>query len=481
MSDFAIVVAAFQRPHSLERLLRSLEAAARNVSKRPTLVISVDGGAGAERDACVACAASLCWKGEKRVISHDRNLGLKAHILSCGDLTEQLGAVVLLEEDVGLSPMALRFAEGALERYGDSPGVAGVSLYSLIYNEFALRPFLPIDDGFDTYFAQTGSSWGAIWTPRQWSRFRTWLSRTNPQMSATLPPIGRAWPSASSWKKAFNAFLAETGGYVVFPRFSMTTNMGDAGAHAATPMTHLTSPLSLGRDRFAFADLDESRARYDPFLEIEPESLKAAAPFLRDFDFDIDLTGAKELETLTKPFTLTCRQSSKPDIFSFGLKHYPLELNVILQEAGGEIGLRVRNSLSAEPPADVTGRVKSFFRCPWDRDAEPPRQPRRGLFKRLSRGIFAQAGWRPRQRSNLRRAACEARPGSAECRIDRRRTAAAAMQPPRWVHWPRARQSEIIEYSQEPRIFARAASRKGGAAQDRAANDRVAKARCDEF
>ena len=277
--------------------------------------------------------------------------------------------------------MALRFALSALDKYGESPRIAGISLYSPIYNEFSLRPFFPIDDGFDAYFAQTGSSWGAIWTGPQWSRFRAWFSRCASRENSHVPPIVRAWPSESSWKKQFNCFLADEQGYVVFPRFSMTTNMGDAGMHAAAPITHLTSPLSLARDRFRFADLDASCARYDPFLEIEPEALKAIAPSLRDFDFDVDLTGAKELRGLARPYALTCRRSSERDILSFGLKHYPPELNVILQEPGSDIGLRVRNSLGAQPPADLTRRIKDFFRCPMGLRRARREAPQMGVFQ----------------------------------------------------------------------------------------------------
>ena len=380
MTGFTIVIAAFQRPQSLARLFRSLESAARGVSENLALVISIDGGGGRERDACVASAKSFPWKGDKHVIVHDRNLGLKAHILSCGDLTERFGPIALLEEDLCLSPMALRFALLALDKWGVSTRSRDLAAIPR-YNEFWLTPFFPIDDGFDAYFAQTGSSWGAIWTGPQWSRFRAWFSRCASRENSHVPPIVRGWPSKSSWKKQFNCFLADEQGYVVFPRFSMTTNMGDAGMHAATPITHLTSPLSLARDRFRFADLDASCARYDPFLEIEPEALKAIAPSLRDFDFDVDLTGAKELRGLARPYALTCRRSSERDILSFGLKHYPPELNVILQEPGSDIGLRVRNSLGAQPPADLTRRIKDFFRCPWDCDAPVERRRKWAFFK----------------------------------------------------------------------------------------------------
>ena len=76
----AIVVVAFNRPNSLIKLLSSLEKAFY------TEVVKI--------------ANDFVWSyGDKIIIDHKKNLGLKKHILSCGDLTDKYDSVIILEDD----------------------------------------------------------------------------------------------------------------------------------------------------------------------------------------------------------------------------------------------------------------------------------------------------------------------------------------------------------------------------------------------
>jgi hypothetical protein len=359
-SDIAVVVVAYNRPESLRRLFRSLETASRNVLPCPPLIVSVDGG-GTHREACVALARSVIWPAAKHIIEHDTQRGLRNHILACGDLTKYCEAVILLEDDLCVAPACLSFAEDALRKYRDDPRIAGISLYSFIYNEFCAAAFMPVDDGWDTYFVQTASSWGQVLTRIQWTAFRDWLNSRKGEETIPVPNAVRSWPQTSSWKRAFNLYLADVGRYFVFPRFSFSTNMGDQGIHLGRDYTHLTAPLSIGRRKLSCGQLETSLSRYDPFLEIEADALKAAAPWLATYDFDVDLTGAKPLEMLRKPLVLTCRTSPWPSIRSFGFRHFPAELNIIFEEPGEEFGLRKRDALSADPDRRIVDRARSFF------------------------------------------------------------------------------------------------------------------------
>jgi len=359
--EYAIVVPAFQRPASLKRLLHSLQVAAKSVKETPQLIISIDQGDGTKSLATRMCAEEFAWEANKRIIVRSSHFGLKSHILACGDLTDEVGTVVLLEEDVCVSPTLFDYIKSALRHYAGHPKIAGISLYSIIYNEFSSIPFTPIDDGFDTYFAQTGSSWGQIWTRSQWSDFRSWMSTRNEIDQVAIPDEVVRWPASSSWKREFNYFLSERKKYVVFPRFSLSTNMGDSGVHLPSPKTHLTASLSVRRAKFTFGNLDDALAKYDSFLEIESDSLKALVPKLRAYDFDVDLTGAKDMRYFTKSHVLTCRKSLDTPILTVGLKHYPPELNVIFDEPGEDIGLYKRVSIHPEIPAGVLSRMRGFF------------------------------------------------------------------------------------------------------------------------
>jgi hypothetical protein len=151
--------------------------------------------------------------------------------------------------------------------------------------------------------------------------------------------------------------------YVAFPRFSMSTNMGDQGEHFARQITHLTAPLSLARRRLLFGNLDSSIARYDQFLEIEPSSLKRVVPSLERYEFDVDLTGSKQPKHLNAPSVLTIRKGVGRPMLSCGLKHYPPELNVLFEEPGELIGLYPRENIDVEQNDTVT-LLRSFFYQP---------------------------------------------------------------------------------------------------------------------
>ena len=82
----AIVVPAFSRVAALERLLASL-ARAHYPDEGVNLVISLDGGAA---PSVAACARAFEFPhGAVEVVEREQRLGLRQHILWCGDQTER--------------------------------------------------------------------------------------------------------------------------------------------------------------------------------------------------------------------------------------------------------------------------------------------------------------------------------------------------------------------------------------------------------
>lgn len=62
------------------------------------LIISIDKS---DTEDVLRLANEFHWNhGDKRVLSHAENLGLKAHVLSQGKLLEEFDAIVVLEDDV---------------------------------------------------------------------------------------------------------------------------------------------------------------------------------------------------------------------------------------------------------------------------------------------------------------------------------------------------------------------------------------------
>ncbi|MEL6484270.1 MAG: hypothetical protein AAFP96_05420, partial [Bacteroidota bacterium] len=91
----AIVVVAFNRPKSLKRVLKSVQTAFYPSEIEIPLIISIDYSP--TNKEVLEIAHDFTWKnGAKQVIQHRENLGLKEHILSCGDLSEKYGGVIVL-------------------------------------------------------------------------------------------------------------------------------------------------------------------------------------------------------------------------------------------------------------------------------------------------------------------------------------------------------------------------------------------------
>ncbi len=262
-----IVVAAYNRPDSLKRLLLSIQNAHYETDDI-VLTISLDRS---ESRSCAEIADGFDWPfGEKRVIEHKERQGLKKHLLFCGGqaLSPQ-GAAIILEDDLYVAEDFYGYACSALEFSGRNPAIGGISLYNHSFNVFARLPFLPVEDGFDNWYLQLASSWGQAVTAEQWQGFRDWLDQHDGEelQCQGMPDEISAW-GESSWLKYHIRYLVDTGKYFLYPRVSYTTNFTEEGEHAKRSVTELQLPLA-GKIRRepVFSEPEESDAVYDAFFE----------------------------------------------------------------------------------------------------------------------------------------------------------------------------------------------------------------------
>lgn len=356
----AIVVVGFNRLRALERLLAGVLAADFSDYEEVPLVISLDGG---DCKSVRRFAERISWhRGPFRLIVYAERLGLREHILRCGDLVEEYGNIILLEDDLAVSPHFYSFAASALKFYSTDERIAGVSLYSFGYQEFSRTPFIAYDDGQDVYFLQSASSSGQCWTAQQWGTFRRWYkAHSNPeQLSRFLPTDMLDWPE-SSWKKYFNSYLQLTGRYFVIPRRSYTTNMGEAGTHFKRAVSRLTVPLAVGRPRFNFVGLNRSFCRYDSFFEIEADCLKEYCPELDRIPFCVDLYGTKDPHVVTEDYILTIKPA-RSRMLGFGFRYFPPELNIIFRHFGRFLSLAPLTALGPLTPTR-SRRLRRFYDC----------------------------------------------------------------------------------------------------------------------
>jgi hypothetical protein len=348
MMNPAIVIVAFNRPHSLARLLHSLDRADLDGRLNVPLVISVDKGGDA---AVETIARSFEWRhGPKSVIVHAESLGLRRHVLWCGDLTDEYGTVIVLEDDLYVSPQFFRYSTDALLTCADDDRIAGVSLYSMRVNEGARRPFEPIDDGNSVYYLQLPSSWGQMWTAAQWAAFRRWYDGRSWEAGwIGVPEYIQAWPE-TSWKKYFACYLVHKHRFFVYPRASLTTNFGDVGTHAQVKSSVVQVPLLVKYGGMRCGSLADALPVYDAYMEIAPRSLQRLNRDLVGIDFEVDLHQTKPLSQLSrKPFTLTSRQG-RGAIQTYEGWLRPREMGALLGVAGDGIGLFPSGSLANGGP-----------------------------------------------------------------------------------------------------------------------------------
>ena len=97
-----IVAVGYNRPHCMKRLLESIGNAEYEIDD-VTLIISIDESN--KSDLVQKVAEDFDWKhGEKIIRRFPERQGLKKHIIQCGDLSEKYGAVIILEDDLYVSP-----------------------------------------------------------------------------------------------------------------------------------------------------------------------------------------------------------------------------------------------------------------------------------------------------------------------------------------------------------------------------------------
>ncbi len=343
----AIVVIGYDRIRSLKRLLRSI-GEARYPDREIPLVISLDAGGG---PGVAEAAEEFSWKyGEKRVIRREERLGLRTHVLSCGDFTEEFGSIIMLEDDLFVSPEFYSFASAALSFTAEDPGTGGVSLYNHRFNVFARLPFEPLDDGYDNWYFRFASSWGQAWTRDQWQGFRAWLAEHDGEdlHGEGMPSDAAEW-GKSSWLKYAVRYLVDMEKFFLYPRISYTTNFFDAGEHVKTPVTDLQVPLRLGERReYLFSRPEESGACYDAYFEnlLLPESADLYGLKLRDGQ-----PLKKVYSTQVLPYRVT---------ESFGLELRPLEANILFSVPGNRIFLYDLTE-KAEGAKEEKGILEQYF------------------------------------------------------------------------------------------------------------------------
>ena len=332
---YGIIAVGYNRPKSLHRLIASVISAEYG-SEDIDLIISIDKSS--NQDQVVEAIKDTNWKhGDFKLIQREARMGLRKHILACGDMVEQYDAIVVLEDDLVLSPFFFDYVKETVSKYLDDNKIGGISLYKHETHPGVHRPFVPDCNGFDAYLMQFAQSWGQCWTKAMWLGFKKWYKENeNADLGrdSTLPAYITSW-NAQSWLKYFMRYLVETDKYFVYPYVSLSTNASDVGEHNTNANNDYQVPLLAGRKHYRLPDFIEA-VRYDVYFErqyiedqifVEYKGKKILDLYGQKRDFD----GAKYL--------ISTQSMSYKTEKVFQIKFRPQEQNCFRPEDGKDVFL----------------------------------------------------------------------------------------------------------------------------------------------
>lgn len=327
----AIVVIGFNRVKPLERLLKSISSANYLVRNIP-LIISIDYANNNEE--VLKVADNFEWKfGTKKVIKHKVNLGLRKHVILCGDMSKEYESIIMLEDDLFVSPNFYTYSLIALNFSKNKPYLGGISLYNHRLNVHTNEIFQPIEDEYDNYYLQFASSWGQAWNKDQWKSFKLWYSKKSELLPKNNIPKNITDWSEKSWLKYFTAYLIDEDKYFLYPRVSLSTNFSEAGTHIDSNSTIFQVPLSYAKKYSVnLCGFEESLSVYDAFYE---NTRLYKHLNLHSKDLCVDLYGYRS--SANKKYWITSQAKNFKILKTFGRSLKPIESNIIENISGADL------------------------------------------------------------------------------------------------------------------------------------------------
>lgn len=326
----AICIICYNRPDSLKRVLSSVQQGYFGQDK-VDLIISIDYSGSGEVE---QVAKSFEWHhGEKKIIAYTENLGLRQHVLKCGDLTSGYDGLIVLEDDIYVAPSFYLYAKTCVEKFSEDNHIAGISLYSFAINYHNMLPFTPLHSDSDVYLMQNAQSWGQVWMPKQWAMFKEWYSK-NSDNFPEMPHLPRSicrWER--SWLKYHTRYCIEQNKYFIYPYVSLSTCFSDAGEHTNLQSTLIQVPL-LNGDKKQYC-LNPT-VKYDAFFE--NEDLHHVLGISDPEDLCIDIYGEKQNREKRR-YLLTRNREDYKVIRTFGILFKPQDANILNSTPGSDIFL----------------------------------------------------------------------------------------------------------------------------------------------
>lgn len=344
---FAALAIGYNRIPGMLRALKSLEDAY-YAEDTMDLIISVDN---CGYDAVAEAARAFHWShGEKIVRTFSERQGLRKHILSCGDFLEEYDALVVLEDDIVVSPAYYEYMKQAVAFYKDNSDIAGIALFSRDLSG-CLKPFTPEASAYDVYYMQYPQSWGQIWMKNQWFAFREWYEEhKDDDLDSVYYPKSMSDYPATSWAKYHGKYCVDCDKYFVYPYHALSTCYADVGAHTQEMDLFAQVPMlyQLGK-QYRLCDDKEKMTVYDVFFERMGMERYLDLP---EGSLWMDLYGARTRYE-GKRYLLSTKSLPYHLMKSFGLLLRPHECNIKMGIEGSAIHLYDLEQPTEKPAAGI--------------------------------------------------------------------------------------------------------------------------------
>ena len=262
-----VVLFIYNRPEHTRRALVSL--AANPLAIESDLIIYADGPKSSRDEASVRrsreVARSAAGFRSVRLVEREANIGLANSIVTgVSETCDTHGRVIVVEDDLVITPQFLQFVNAGLERYEDSPQVYQISGYLFPGCEGAGHPrFLPLT-----------TTWGWATWQRAWKHFDAGLSSIGRLRSDTVfrnrfdlngaydysGMIERQEKGAiDSWGIRWYLSVFARDGLTLYPGQSLIENIGfdGSGTHGGGHSS-LTRRIGLEQRSFDLASLPQN-------------------------------------------------------------------------------------------------------------------------------------------------------------------------------------------------------------------------------
>ena len=268
-----VILFVYNRPDHTIKTLTALEK--NKQADQTTLYIYSDA---AKNESSIDAVAEVrkiinkLWNFKQVVIiERTTNWGLAANVIDgVTKVVNEHGKVIVLEDDLETSVFALEYFNQALEFYKDEDQVMEISGYGY--------PLKDLDKLPETFFFRVANSWGWATWDRAWRHFNPNIDELVSDFTAeqihqfSIEGKENFWKQVqefkagkiNSWAIRWYASVFKKNGLVLYPRNSMTQNIGNdgSGTHTASESTY---QVTLAENPVSYfpTEISENKQAYE--------------------------------------------------------------------------------------------------------------------------------------------------------------------------------------------------------------------------